>query len=150
MSATLKKTPEMPSAEDMKVARESRRALATILPSADVDLYVRQEDNGHVKIPSFAIRLLMDILDQMEKGNAVSIVPVHAELTTQQAADILNISRPYLVKLLDEGRLEHCKVGRHRRVRYDEVMKYKEEVTNSRMKALDELSEQAQELDMGY
>jgi len=149
-TTALKTPPEIPSKEIIEAAGETSRELATILPSLDTDVYIRKEGEGHIKIPSFAMRLLLDILEQMAKGNAVSIVPVHAELTTQQAADILNVSRPYFVKLLDEGKLEHTKVGRHRRIRYDEIMRYKDEVTRDRMEALDELTQQGQELDMGY
>lgn len=97
-----------------------------------------------------AVRLLLDILEQMSRGNAVTFIPIHAELTTQQAADVLNVSRPFLIKLIEEGVLKHRKVGTHRRIRYDDLMTYKHDIDNKRLKALEELVNQAQDLDMGY
>jgi excisionase family DNA binding protein len=152
MSATLQS--ELPTESEATLARESGRQLSLHLKTKEEAQSIRviDQEGEHeaVRIPTAAFRLLIDILSEMAQGNAVSLIPVHAELTTQEAADILNVSRPFLVKLLDEGAIPHHKVGKHRRVRYQDVMDYKTSIDRERRKALDELTAQAQELNMGY
>ncbi len=86
----------------------------------------------------------------MALGNSITLMHVHAELTTQQAADILNVSRPFLIRLIDDGKILCRKVGTHRRIRFDDLMTYKREIDQQRMQSLEELAAEAQELDMGY
>ena len=86
----------------------------------------------------------------MAKGNAVTLIPVRAELTTQQAADILNLSRPFLVEQLEKNVIPYRKVGTHRRILFKDLMQYKEAMDRNRLKAPDELTAQAQELGIGY
>ena len=89
--------------------------------------------------------LLMSVLGELAQGNAVQVVPVHAELTTQEAANILNVSRPHMVKLLEDGKLPFHKTGRHRRVLFADLMKYKEQRDNESNKAMQELADHSQE-----
>ncbi|WP_231742110.1 helix-turn-helix domain-containing protein [Stieleria varia] len=103
-----------------------------------------------IEIPPSAVQLLGALLTEFAKGNAVPMFPVHAELTTQQASDLLGVSRPFLVQQLEKGALPFRKVGTHRRVLLKDLMEYKESMDRKRHEALDELAAQAQELDMGY
>ena len=101
---------------------------------------------GTFNLPASALRLLVRILEEMARGNAVTLIPVHAELTTQEAADMLNISRPSLIHLLDEGKIEFRRVGTHRRVRFEALMEYKRQVDTERRKVLKQLAAYDQEL----
>lgn len=147
-------TPALPSEQEVNLARESSRALSIHMKSkVETQEICIVDDKGEhepVKVPAAAMRMLLDILAEMAQGNAVSLIPVHAELTTQEAADILNVSRPYLVKLIESKTIDFRKVGTHRRIRYQDVMDYKKQIDADREKALDELTAQAQELGMGY
>lgn len=97
-------------------------------------------------VPETVFALLQRVIEVLARGEAISVVPVGKELTTQQAADILNVSRQYLVRLLDEGRIPHSMVGKHRRVRAADVISFKRERDRNRRKALDELTELSEEL----
>ncbi|OKH37842.1 DNA-binding protein [[Phormidium ambiguum] IAM M-71] len=148
--------PTIPTEEDAKLSQESSRVLASLIrltqSKSTQQIKVVEEDGTErvVEIPATAFHLLVDILSQMAQGNAVTLIPIHAELTTQEAADILNVSRPFLIKLIESGELPYRKVGRHRRICFKDVMKYKQQIDNQRMQVLDELVAQAQELNMGY
>ena len=144
----------LPSAEDVALARESGRVLSTVLQTrAETQQIDFHDDKGTVRsvtLPTTALRLLLDVLTEIGQGNAVTVIPIHAELTTQEAADLLNVSRPFLVQLLEKGEIPFHKIGTHRRVRYQDVIAYKHRIDAERRKALDELAAQAQELGMGY
>jgi excisionase family DNA binding protein len=103
-----------------------------------------------IELPAGAVKLLQAILEDMASGRAVTIVPQNAELTTQQAADFLNVSRPFLVQLLERKKLPFRLVGTHRRIRFEDVVRFKENIDVERRKVLDQLTAEAQELDMGY
>ena len=139
-----------PTEDDAKLARESARQLAPRLAKAGGALQVQivDRDGGSeaVTIPTAAFRLLVAILAQMADGNGVRLIPHHAELTTQEAAELLNISRPYLVRLLEEGRIPFRKVGTHRRVRFEDIIAYKAQHRRARSASLDELTRLSQEL----
>jgi excisionase family DNA binding protein len=139
----------LPSEAEAGLAKETSRVLASHLKKgAAMKLRIVDDDAGQatVKLPASAVGLLLRILEEMARGNAVTIIPVHAELTTQEAADMLNISRPSLIQLLDEGKIEYRRVGTHRRVRFEAVMEYKRQMDEQRRAALRELAAYDQEL----
>lgn len=101
-------------------------------------------------LPGHVLQILLDVLSEMSKGNAVSVVPYHHELTTQEAANLLNVSRPYLVSLLEKGDVPFRKVGTHRRVLLTDLMAYRDRINKERQQALDTLTAMSQEEGMGY
>lgn len=141
---------EAPNEEEAALAAESSRLLAALIGEGERARLRQLDGEQEITVPVSAIRLLVDILNQMAKGNAISLVPIHAELTTQQAADVLNVSRPYLVKLLDEGEIPFHKVGVRRKIYFRDLMEYRTKREQESMDALDALTRQGQELDMGY
>jgi excisionase family DNA binding protein len=119
-----------PSKLDQKVASESYSALASAIEqinSAQPEIEI-EETSDKIKIPLSALKLLGEILKAMGEGKLISIVPVVTEVTTQAAAEMLGCSRPHLVKLLEEGKIEFTKVGKHRRIKFDDMMKYKKQM----------------------
>lgn len=148
MTAIATRPPVQPSEDDVRLARVSSRALG---PLAQHNLRVQIEGQTEpVELPAPAVRMLVDLLVEMAAGNAVTLIPVHAELTTQQAADILGVSRPFVVSQLEAGKLKFHKVGTHRRIHFLDVMAYKQRMTLERKHTLDELADQAQSLGLGY
>lgn len=144
----------LPVEREVLAAAESQRTLAAYLSTQfetqRIQIFDEKDEAHRVELPVSALRLLVEILAELAEGNAVKVVPIHAELTTQEAADLLNVSRPYLVKLLEDGALPFHKTGKHRRVRFADVMRYKAEREQESADAMAELAQQAQELQLGY
>lgn len=115
------------------------------IAAASVSLHA--DDGGTtLEIPGHALRLLVDMLAQIANGHAVTVAPVHAELTTQQAADLLNVSRPYVVKLLDEEQIPYRRVGNRRRVLLTHLLEYQQRDQAQRLEIADRLTAEAQRL----
>ena len=141
-----------PSEREAIIARTSKQLLARYARE-DQPLTVQVMDADHdepIELPAGAVTLLLDILGAMASGQGVTLIPEDAELTTVQAADILHVSRPFLIKLLDEGQIPYHRVGKHRRIRMEDVMNYKRAIDQQREAVLDQLVAEAQEQDMGY
>ena len=98
-----------------------------------------------IPIPESLFYALERVAEVLARGDSITIVPVGKEVTTQQAADVLNISRQYLVKLLDAGQIPFTKTGKHRRLRIEDVLSYKEQRDRDRKAGLDELTRMSEE-----
>jgi len=150
---TRTREPIVPTAQDAAIAREASRMLAPYvehLESLRFQVGEEKKVTQKLLLPATAIRLLLDLLTEMAAGNAITLIPVHAQLTTQQAADVLNVSRPFLVSLLEQGKIPHVKVGTHRRILFEDLMRYKKDIDRERQKALDELIRESEKLNIGY
>lgn len=116
-----------PSKDEQKLAIESYDALTSVieqLKSENPEIEI-EETQERIKIPLSALKFLGEILKAMGQGKPFSLVPVATEVTTQKAAEIIGCSRPHLVKLLEDGQIEYTKVGKHRRVKFEDVISYK-------------------------
>ena len=141
----------LPDEHQVELARESSAALARLLRNHPKQDRARVHMDGEdMVLPRQAIDLLRTILSEMSQGNGITVLPVHAQLTTQEAANLLNVSRPYLVKLLEDGVLPFTKVGTHRRIAFADVLNYKRQQDQSADEAMQELADQAQDLGLGY
>ncbi len=143
-----------PTEADALLARESSRRLAAHKLGKRSSVRIQLLDDSDraetVAVPASALRMFLHLLTEMSQGNAVTLIPTHAELTTQEAANLLSVSRPYLVKLLDEEKIPCRTVGKYRRVRFDDLMAYKSKDDEARARILDQMTAEAQELGMGY
>ena len=143
-----------PTENDILEAGIATAALSKILSKGKVsrvELQTKMDSKtGTTSIPSKAFELMIEILGQMANGNIVAVVPIHAELTTQQAADLLNVSRPYVVKLIEADKLPATLVGTRRRVRMGDLIAYKQRDAAKRKAVLRKLTQEAQEMGIGY
>lgn len=103
-------------------------------------------DGQEIKIPSIVSIALLEVIRTLNKGNSITLIPMDKELTTQQAADILNVSRPYFIKLLENGEIPFKKTGTHRKILMQDLMKYREQRVENRRLKIEELSQLSQEL----
>ena len=131
--------------------RESLAALMALLEHESSEepkaaAYKLVSPSGEVtEVPESALLLLARVIEVLTRGDAITVVPVGKELTTQQAANILNVSRQYLVRLLDDGRIPYRKTGTHRRVRMEDLLAYKRQRDRDRMASLDDLAQLSQD-----
>ncbi len=143
-----------PTSKAAALAREALQALQQRPLRKNARVVKLQAELGSeptpVSVPREAFELLVEILGQMANGNGVTLLSTQAEMTTQEAADLLGVSRPHLVTLLDGGKIPHRLVGTHRRVRVEDLMAYKASRYVEQRAALDALTREAQEQGLGY
>jgi len=144
----------LPSGRDIELAIAGHRELAAFVSTKTETQRIQVFDNKNrphaIELPGSVLRLLIDVLSELAAGNAVKVVPVQAELTTQEAADLLNVSRPHLVKLLESGELRFHRAGKHRRIRFADLMAYKTRRDERSEAAMADLAKQAQESGLEY
>lgn len=138
----------LPDEQEARSARQLSKRLARYV-GRDLTLHIDNETDPLV-LSQGVLAVLQEVLAQTALGRPVKVLPLEAELTTQQAAELLRVSRPFLVKLLEAGTIPHRKVGSHRRVDLSNLLNYQARVKNQQEDALRELQEQAQILKMGY
>ena len=142
---TLHTEPLVPTAQDIQHALASRQVLAKLLSTDNaLTFHVQLTANGmqsaEINLPLPIVRLLLRALEEMAAGNAVTLLPITKELTSRQAAELLRVSRPSLIKMLDAGKLPYRKVGAHRRVRSDDAIRYIQNERARRAQVMEELS----------
>lgn len=140
---------------DQKIALASIKSLAkseekAIKNKSNVVNITIQGSNELVSIPLKALKLLKSIIGSMAEGKSIALMPTDAEITTQQAAEILNVSRPHVIKLLEKGDIPFKKVGSHRRILLQDLLDYEVKFKNKRRKLLNALTKEAQKLNLGY
>jgi len=151
MEAILEKT----SRKDQKIAKASilkvHEASRKISNSSSDAISIKIDGKGDsLEIPRTALFLLFDILDNMAEGKSIALILSNAEVSTQQAADLLNVSRPHIVNLLEKGEIPFKKVGVHRRIQLKDLVAYDKKIKKNRTEKLDFLTKQAQDLNLGY
>jgi excisionase family DNA binding protein len=139
--------PVVPDESDSELAATASRELSR---ASKASITVRLDDGTDLVLPKLVTPLLIKILTEMAQGNAVTLIPLHAELTTQEAANLLNVSRPFLNKELDRCELKFHKVGTHRRIKFSDLEDYRQKRERQRAADMEALAEQAQELGLGY
>lgn len=139
------------SPERVQEAEQALRALMPLVKRKARIVHLRSNnDADRIDLPRDLLDIFIEILRQVASGNSLAVLPLHVEITTQQAATILNVSRPFLVGMLDAGEIPSRKVGTHRRVRLADVIRYQQADEQRRKKVLNELTEEAQRLGLGY
>jgi excisionase family DNA binding protein len=137
-----------PTKEEQRMAKESYLALSASLESlhtANPEIEI-EETEEKIKIPLKALKLLATILKATSQGKPISIVPIATEMTTQAASELLGCSRPHLISLLETGEIPFIKVGKHRRIKYEDVAKYKAKMYSKQRNRIIEMMKMDEDL----
>lgn len=137
------------SKDEMELARVAQRCIAEALDRSRAVTIKLESDNGDVppiELPPASLRLIGQLLGLMSEGKPITLMPEKQELSTVEAANFLNVSRPFVIKEIDSGRLKHRLVGKHRRVLFSDLREYANDMQKHRKEALDKLSGLSEEL----
>jgi excisionase family DNA binding protein len=142
------------SPQQIQEAKEAAAALSALMLSTKrrtryIHLHLTGSDQP-IAVPTEAVKIVVDVLRQLSSGGSAALILLDEELTTQQAANMLKVSRPFLVGLLDAGKIPSRKVGKHRRVRMEDLIAYQQAEEQIRTQRLNELTAEAQKLHLGY
>ena len=148
MASTTELSAHTPDDAEARLARDLSRKLSPFVREGLSVYHTEGEQTLELPLTAHIVRILLRVLTEVARGNAVTIVPIHAELTTQQAADLLAVSRPFLIGLLEDDQIPFRLVGTHRRVRFTDLAEYQKRQCHNRSQALDELSAIGQELEL--
>jgi len=141
---------QIPSSEELdETFRQLAAELTNLTQSEDhlgrAPLLVTPDGAESVAVPPSVFQVLRFVVHHMARGEAISLMPVHMRLTTQEAADLLDVSRPFLIKLLDQHELPYTRTGKHRRIRLQDVLDYRDRRDRAALDALGELAREAQD-----
>ena len=141
------------STHDIELLRTAQRCIMESLDhsrAAEIVLTTEQGDSPHLALPPATLRLIGQLLGLMSEGRPISLIPANREFTTVEAAYVLNVSRPFVIKEIEAGRLRHRKVGTHRRIAYEDLMAYLRAMRDQQAGALERLADNTREMGLDY
>lgn len=146
-------SPPKLSAQEVEMARAAQRCIMEALDhsrAAAITLTTTDGSHPTVELPPGALKLIGQLLGAMSEGRPITLMPSKQEFSTVEAANFLNVSRPFVIKEIEQGRLPHRKVGTHRRVAFDDLVTYALEMRKRQESALERMAENARELGLDY
>jgi excisionase family DNA binding protein len=146
-------TPPPLTEHELEMARVAQRCIMEALDhsrAAAITLTTDKGEHPSVEVPPAALKLIGQLLGAMSEGRSITVMPANREFTTVEAAHFLNVSRPFVIKEIEEGRLPHRMVGTHRRIAFDDLVKYANAMREKRAAALERMADNARELGLDY
>ncbi|MFT4067426.1 helix-turn-helix domain-containing protein [Paraburkholderia sp.] len=146
-------TPPPMTEREMEMARVAQRCIMEALDHSRAAAIMLTTDKGEkpfVDVPPAALKLIGQLLGAMSEGRSILVTPANREFTTVEAAHFLNVSRPFVIKEIEEGRLPHRMVGTHRRISFDDLVAYANRMREKQTSALDRMADNARELGLDY
>ena len=146
-------TPPPLTKHELEMARVAQRCIMEALDhsrAAAITLTTDKGEHPSVEVPPAALKLIGQLLGAMSEGRSITVMPANREFTTVEAAHFLNVSRPFVIKEIEEGRLPHRMVGTHRRIAFDDLVKYASAMREKQTAALERMADNARELGLDY